>query len=630
MRYVVCLLSFAISIMAYSKPLLSQVLTEFELNVDNSEIKEFSTNFINLGRTNFNNFFNGVTNFETGDNKFDFTTQFFTPNSSGQYFFGQSEAPVDTVMIVYKGEFNPENPSENFFSYNDDFRAQFDGTDWDGTLPDGITVISCSDPEGRPRPELCPIVRADLEAGQAYHIVISTFLPTADLSLPLRFFVFGPDGVLVGEEAAAFAAKLFETVVAGQPQQPSGTYLDTVFANLDPNSRLAMALRNFAALDDGDRQRFVESMGSNVSVAGTSLVRQQIGQATISTVNSRIRTIRNSQGVGFSGGLNTSGFTGGTPSTPATAYAGLRGASSPLEGSDTASLAGLASSMSFQGDVAVGEASLWSEGYFGRGTAPSLSYSFFGGAVGIDRLITEDFLLGGFAGLGHGRADGSDPARARVRSDNVSFGGYTAWYRGPLTISGKATLSLSRNKNRRTIAGLGFETVEGNNDGREISVSGGLNYRFDLTDRWSLSPNWELTHSWNHQSGYTEEGDTPLTLTYSGSRQQIWQSVLGFDTQLNIAENGRFSAAVFAGAGWGHTIQSGGAVRAALSADATGNSFTLQPSSRHQNSLELSSGFSLMRGLHNGRNVSLRAAYEGSFTRDEARHTGRLAVFYRW
>lgn len=250
--------------------------------------------------------------------------------------------------------------------------------------------------------------------------------------------------------------------------------------------------------------------------------------------------------------------------------------------------------------------------------------------MGIDRLITEDFLLGAFAGLSHGRVTGSDPAQARVRTDNMSFGGYTAWYQGPLTISGKATLSLSRNKNRRTIAGLGSETVEGNNDGREISVSGGLNYRFDLTDRWSLSPNWELTHSWNRQSGYTEEGDSPLTLTYSGSRQQVWQSVLGFDTQLNIAVNDRSSAAVFAGAGWGHTIQSGGAVRAALSADATGNSFTLRPSSRRQNSLELNSGFSFMRTLEHGRQVSVRAAYEGSFTRDEARHTGRFAVFYRW
>lgn len=215
------LLVLAASTMSAPVAVHAQVLTEFVLDGTNSEILQFSTNFNNLGRPNFNAFFNGGLAFETGPNTFTYATQFFTPSATGTYTFGQTEAPVDTVMIVYRGEFDPSNPSVNFLTYNDDYTSQFDGSTWDGVLPGGITIIGCPT-----NPARCPVVQADLDAGEEYHVVISTFSPTASLSFPLSFFVFGPGGVFVGGSAAgefmlARITELANTSAAAMVEQQS-------------------------------------------------------------------------------------------------------------------------------------------------------------------------------------------------------------------------------------------------------------------------------------------------------------------------------------------------------------------------------------------------------------------------
>ena len=186
--------------LAHAPPALSQVTTVFTLDSDNSSIQEFGTNFSNLGTTNFNAFYDpdDDTTFESGPNVFSYATQFFTPTVSGNYIFGQTEAPVDTVMIVYRGSFDPDNPGDNFLAHNDDYPL-FDsaGSNWDGVLPPDIEIVSCHSGDTL-RPERCPVVGADLEAGEQYHIVISTFSSGEMLAFPLAFFVHGPAQVGVG------------------------------------------------------------------------------------------------------------------------------------------------------------------------------------------------------------------------------------------------------------------------------------------------------------------------------------------------------------------------------------------------------------------------------------------------
>jgi hypothetical protein len=64
--------------------------------------------------------------FDNGTNPFNFVAVEFTVNNSGKYFFGQQEAPMDTVMLLYKGSFDPNAVKTNLVAANDDW-YRFDG-----------------------------------------------------------------------------------------------------------------------------------------------------------------------------------------------------------------------------------------------------------------------------------------------------------------------------------------------------------------------------------------------------------------------------------------------------------------------------------------------------------------------
>jgi hypothetical protein len=100
---------------------------------------------------------------------------------SGSYEFGQIEAPVDTVMILYSAAFNPASPGANAVAGNDD----------NGGVPGAITLVGCGGSIF-----LCPALSANLNAGQSYSMFISHFSPQAggdpNFTLPQSFWCFGP------------------------------------------------------------------------------------------------------------------------------------------------------------------------------------------------------------------------------------------------------------------------------------------------------------------------------------------------------------------------------------------------------------------------------------------------------
>ncbi len=623
---------------------LAQETTNFTLDSSNSSINQFSINNSNLGKTFFDNVFEDETDtIKSGDNIFNYATQFFTPSVSGNYIFGQTEAPVDTVLIVYKGSFDPDNPGENFLAFNDDYDGGADsfksaGSTWDGVLPPGISIVSCTTSD-TPDPGKCPVVGADLEEGEQYHIVISTYNSDRDLPFPLRFFVYGPGGVLVGEEG--LLAALFEEPVSGRPQQPGGAYLDKIVEVTDRDGEIFGALIPFASLSEEQRRVFVESMSSNVSRSGLQAAGRQMTRSTLSTLGSRL----NRAGGGGSDAGTTTTLAGervqyamadlGSPNAApslADARAGdsAIGPSAGFDGRDTGDLAALASTMSFQGGSAVGQISSWAEGYIGRGHGPSFDYDLHGGLVGVDYRINENLLAGVLFGAGRSVVDGDDAASAKVETGSTSTGLYAAWYEGPVSLNASVIAGFGRNENRRTIVGVTRETVEGTNNSREISVSAGGRYAFDVTDRWEVAPTAQATHSWVRQSSYTERGDTPLTMTYGSQSQTVWQTSLGVDTAFTVVDDEETAFSLFGGLGWGMAAQSGGSTRVSLAGDTSGNSFTLQPDNDTRHSLEVNTGLSWEQSLSAGRSVALQAAYEGSFGRDDTGHTGRVAVAYRW
>ncbi|WP_231376868.1 Ig-like domain-containing protein [Thioalkalivibrio sp. AKL12] len=179
------------------------LLTQFELDETNSEILNFGANFPLLSRGRFDDILTGAESFEAGDNVYNYVTQVFTPTESGTYTFGQTDAPVDTLLLIYSEEFDPDNPGDNLLFYNDDYETQWNGTEWDGTLPEAIEdALVGAMVNGALRKDRLPAIQEELEAGEDYHVVISTFQPTSDaeLDFPLSFFAFGPGEVGLFEE----------------------------------------------------------------------------------------------------------------------------------------------------------------------------------------------------------------------------------------------------------------------------------------------------------------------------------------------------------------------------------------------------------------------------------------------
>lgn len=114
----------------------------------------------------------------TGSSTFNYTSVFFLPTASQSYTFGQSSAPVDTVMFLTQGVFDPAHPGQNALALNDDVAA--------GSHVAGAGVTSCG------TVNFCPEVRLTVTAGQVYSIVISTFSAGATIGLPQTMYVDGP------------------------------------------------------------------------------------------------------------------------------------------------------------------------------------------------------------------------------------------------------------------------------------------------------------------------------------------------------------------------------------------------------------------------------------------------------
>ncbi|KMO72518.1 cadherin-like domain-containing protein [Mycolicibacterium obuense] len=104
-----------------------------------------------------------------------YVATFFTATATQTYTLGQAEAPVDTVMIVYRGTFDPNSPETNAVVLNDDTQAH------------AVPVTGCGG-----NPGLCPQVSLDLVAGEQVSIVVTTWRPNTPLGLPQSFYSTGP------------------------------------------------------------------------------------------------------------------------------------------------------------------------------------------------------------------------------------------------------------------------------------------------------------------------------------------------------------------------------------------------------------------------------------------------------
>ncbi|SDJ08838.1 autotransporter outer membrane beta-barrel domain-containing protein [Billgrantia gudaonensis] len=602
----------------------ADVLTEFTLEDDHTFEGGLSINWDEISRANLDN-----GDIASGSYDFNFIAQELDVQASGEYLMGQSRAPVDTAMMIYRGVFDPERPGDGFVTGNDDYTSQVDGSDIGGDLQaQGLEPEEC----GRSA-RLCPALNLELDGGQRYTVVISTYSPGSELGYPLSFFVFGPGSVVVvGEEG------VFEVPVEGSRNQSGGAYLDRVVSELglsDPDSPVLDALAAQAGLNEVQRARFVESMSSSVSRGGVRDASVSANRSMLNTLGKRFA----STGMGGQMGSNlelASTLAGQTAQQQRENWASLGAAeldASVMRYGDHESvegLLGMASQLSYQGESAAGRMSSWAEGYVSKGSGDDYDFRSYGAMLGMDRWLSDSTLAGVFVGVGRGRVKGDDAANARTEIDSVNVGAYTAWRRDAVILDATLMAGFGDNEHRREIAGATTEVVEGSNRSEDVTLALGASYVIEMDEGWELVPNARLMHSWLHQTDYEERGNSALTMEYGSQRQEVWRTSLGVDAGYVVRRRDDSVIHLTGGLAWGMRNQSGGGTRAALSADAGAGSFVVTPDDRTVHSADVSSGLSWERELPGQASVAISGQYEGSFADRETEHGARLAVAYRW
>ncbi|SBR50231.1 autotransporter outer membrane beta-barrel domain-containing protein [Halomonas sp. HL-93] len=618
-------------------------LTEFTLEDDHTFEGSMSLNWFNFNSSNM-----GEGDIGSGDNSFNFIAQELDVQATGSYLMGQSEAPVDTVMLVYRGIFDPEQPGTGYITGNDDYGTLIDNASIEVDLEElGLVPVSCSDAE--PNPDFCPGLSVELDDGERYTVVISTYSQDDPLGYPQSFFVYGPgfvvvvgeDGnleVIVDDEDPVVDNAVFEVPVEGSRNQPSGAYFDRVVRDLglnDPNSPVLNALATQASLNETQRARFVESMSSNVSRNGVRDASLSANRSTLNTLNKRFA----STGMGGQMGANLN-LTNTLASQTAhqqmegwQALGGHQDDASVLRYGDHESvdgLIGVASKLSHQGESSPGQFSSWAEGYVSRGSGSDYDFRQYGMLLGMDRWLSDEWLAGLFLGVGQGRVNGDDAAQASTDIDSTSVGAYTAWRRDAVILDATLLAGFADNEHRREIAGVTTGIVEGDNRSENVTLALGASYVIEMDANWELVPNAQLMHSWLHQTAYSEQGDSALAMEYGSQRQDVWNTSVGVDSGLLMRRTDDTAVHLTAGLAWGMRSQSGGAVQTALGGNTGNDGFVISPDNRTVHSADVSTGLSWEREISGNSSLAISGEYEGSFSGHETEHGARLAAAYRW
>jgi outer membrane autotransporter protein len=461
-------------------------VTYFGVNSSNA-----TTGIMNLTATELDDdILSSPNTLAVGSNLFNYATVYFVPSNTGNYKFGQSSAPVDTVMILYAGIFNASNPGASALVGNDDT----DESDHRITTSNPTLNTLCGVAVNARN--YCPRVSSGVTAGQRYTLLISTYNPGEALGLPLSFYSDGL-GSFYASSVSTYHSNTISNrrFVAGNAAQ----VLDNLYANPGAMSGVISALDNLSGVAQANAISQTLPVITGASSQATTASMQALNQV-------------------------------------------IQGRSN--------SLRGMASGDEYIGnrDMWMKGFGSWANQADVNGVS-GYKINTGGLAIGVDQGFTPKLNIGAVLALSNsGVSSNSNTAPSGVTINSYQAGVYGDYAIDPKIIANaQADIGINQNKEYRNITFMGTN-ANGNYNSYSAHLGTGVKYLMPINPENTFIPSVRVDYTTVQSQAYSESGAGALNL--SVAKQTYNTLIPSADVRIDHSLDSKMTLSANAGAGY--------------------------------------------------------------------------------
>lgn len=265
----------------------------------------------------------------------------------------------------------------------------------------------------------------------------------------------------------------------------------------------------------------------------------------------------------------------------------------------------------------------------GNANAGTLTYNLGGFAGGIDRKLTQDFLLGVTVGYSGG-TQWVQGFQGQGTTGTVQAGLYGSYARGPVYIDGLAAYAYSDNQMTRQIAipGLPTATAQGRTGVNQAFGQVEAGYRFDLGGlaQAYVTPFARLQAATATQNAFSETGAGTLGLTVAAQTTNSLRTVFGAQLGGAMDLGWREKLAMQFRLGWGHEFADTARPVTASFLGAPASPFTTFGATPQRDSVVL--GLAANTAIADATSAYVR--YEGDISYQNAAHALTAGIRMTW